>query len=124
MPLVSWQDEYRIGIYEIDEQHIVLFNYINQLADALNQNQFNAAHLIFETLVSYTQLHFITEVRYFSILKADDKLLHELQHKHIIEQLNLLLEQSKTIGLTRDIFYDLIEWFVIHIQCEDKKLSQ
>lgn len=122
MPLITWHNKYLIGIKELDEQHKILFSYINQLADALSQNKLNTAHGIFETLVAYATFHFNTEERYFNRLEPADKLLHELQHKHIIEQLTILLEQSKTVGLTRDIFYDLIDWFVIHIECEDSKL--
>ncbi len=122
MSLIRWQDSFNIGIDVIDSQHQTLVKYVNELADAID-GTCPSVNTTFAKLVAFTKVHFHTEEQFFSCLSKSDKLLHKLQHKHILEQLDYLLAESRRERLSDNIYYDLLDWFVIHIQCEDIKLT-
>jgi len=127
MALIIWSDEeYSVGINIIDQQHKILVDLINRLSDAINTE---AASLIitslFQELTDYTKLHFKTEEAYFSKLNKADSQLHQLQHKHFVEQLVSFNEQNEqTCFSYTELLYFLTDWLIIHIQCEDRKFIE
>ena len=122
MALIEWNDkELCVGIELIDSQHKVLIGYINDLSDLVHtKSSEKDVHNLFQKSVDYSQYHFDAEEAYFESLNTSDLELHKLQHKHFIEQLN----QFSITKLTPDLLEFLLEWLVIHIQCEDKKFIQ
>lgn len=125
MALVEWDDEtLSVGIELIDSQHKVLVGYINELSNLIyTKSPEKSIRNIFNKLVDYTQYHFKAEEAYFEQLNNKDLMLHKLQHKHFIEHLNQFGSQCNT-KLTTDLLEFLLDWLVIHIQCEDKKFIQ
>jgi len=125
MSLIEWNDKkFSVGVDIIDSQHKTLIGYINELAEIIeNNNSMEDIRLIFVKLVEYTKYHFDTEEAYFASLNNSDLHLHQLQHKHFIEQLNTLIKQPPR-DITSDVLDFLLDWLVIHIQCEDRKFIQ
>ncbi len=122
MPLIEWKEELCIGIDVIDKQHQTIAEYVNEFATAIEQKADNTHELLVK-LVDYTKFHFTTEEQYFSCLSKEDKLLHKLQHKHIAEELEELVKRDAAESLTDEVYHNLVDWFVIHIECEDSKLT-
>ncbi|MBV8444141.1 MAG: hemerythrin family protein, partial [Hyphomicrobiales bacterium] len=62
MTILSWRDDYRIGIKEIDAQHQYLFDLINELhsahATSFSRNQVSLA---LTKLIAYAEEHFVRE---------------------------------------------------------------
>jgi hemerythrin len=103
---IVWDDRYSVGILELDEQHKVLINLINELnviqsseKDSLYEQKINDA---LNEVKNYTVLHFATEeilMRLFHYNFLDthkfshDKFTHIIteHHKYIME----LMEQQK-----------------------------
>ncbi|MDO6444933.1 bacteriohemerythrin [Colwellia sp. 1_MG-2023] len=125
MSLIEWDDAtLSVGIKHIDNEHKALLNYINELSACLENNLAKEKlTLLFEQLIQYTQNHFASEERYFSQLNLKDLRLHQLQHKHFMEQLHLLKKQNDD-HVSQDLLELLLDWLVIHIQCEDMKFIQ
>ncbi len=123
MPLLEWDDnKYSVGIKEIDDQHKKLISYINELAAAVHHNGSDKVVAItFEKLYVYTQYHFHEEEIYFEQLNKEDALLHKLQHKHFIEELNRIKESNNKDDVCEDLLYFLTDWLINHIISEDLK---
>jgi len=128
MALIEWSDEtFNVGVKTIDEQHKNLVQYINDLAEAIEKKQTeNKITIIFNRLYEYTKYHFKEEEQYFSRLNEADTKLHQLQHKHFIEQLDIIAKKQDGDAeiISAELLFFLTDWIVIHIQCEDRKLSQ
>jgi len=127
MALIRWSDEeYSVGINIIDKQHKILVDLINRLSEAINKEA--TASLIsslFHELTEYTKFHFKAEEVYFSTLNEIDSQLHQLQHKHFVEQLMVFNEQHEQACFSyTDLLYFLSDWLIIHIQCEDRKFIE
>lgn len=123
MSLIEWDDKtLSVGVDMIDDQHKILIGYINELSECINKSS-EDIKLVFIKLVDYTKYHFKAEEAYFDRLNSDDIHLHKLQHKHFIEQLNTFISPSSSM-VTLDLLDFLLDWIVIHIQCEDRKYIQ
>jgi hemerythrin len=121
--LVVWDKATcELGIDNIDYQHKQLVDYINELAWSIDNNQ--AAGIIstlFKKLYDYTKFHFKAEEAYFCKLNKGDLLLHQLQHKHFIEELDRIIALEKIEIISKELLFFLTDWLVSHIQVEDKK---
>lgn len=126
MALFSWSNEYSVNIKEIDEQHKVLINLINELHDKMKIGK--AKEIlggILDELVDYTIYHFKHEENLFTSHGYPDSDLHKTVHKGLVKQVKDLkndFESGKTI-LSMDIMNFLKGWLGNHIQGTDKKYS-
>ena len=125
--LFHWQDEYGVGLLEIDQQHRLLINLINDLYMAIHENKSTEATADFlKRLKEYTLMHFATEkeiMRGNNYPGLDD---HLSQHDEMI--LKLAEVESKhdcgKFGLCSELIIFLREWLTKHI-CEcDKALAK
>lgn len=125
-PLIIWdKDTFEIGIKSIDNQHKKLVDYINELAYAITKKQDKLIIAkLFKKLYQYTRLHFKAEEAYILSLNKNDCLLHQLQHKHFIEELDRLVALGDTVNISEELLYFLTDWLLHHIQIEDKKFLQ
>lgn len=122
-PLIVWdKNTFEVGIEIIDAQHKELVGYINELARAIDTNQEQAViSVLFKKLCDYTQFHFKAEEAYIQTLSKNDCLLHQLQHKHFIEELDRIIELNEAQNISEELLYFLTDWLLHHIQIEDKK---
>lgn len=122
-PLIVWDKKaFEIGIEIIDTQHKELVGYINELACAIDTSQEKPViSVLFKKLCDYTKFHFEAEEAYIQRLSKNDCLLHQLQHKHFIEELNRIIELHEAQNISKELLYFLTDWLLHHIQIEDKK---
>lgn len=125
MSLIEWDHaKLSVGIESIDREHQVIVEFINDIAKNINKNApADYLEMLFDRLISYTQYHFASEEAYFKHLSMQDVLLHRLQHKHFIEQL-YAYKMDVHHNVTTVLLDNLLDWFVSHIQSEDRKLIQ
>lgn len=123
MPLIKWDEKLlAVGIEFIDNQHKQLINYINELSQAIKHSkESEITEALFEKLYEYTKYHFRTEEEYFFRLNLTDAKLHQLQHKHFIEELNRIKQQKHIESFSSDLLDFLTDWLLSHIQEEDRK---
>ena len=122
-----WKDEYSVGLLEIDQQHRLLINLINDLYMAIHENKSTEATAGFLTrLKEYTLMHFATEKEIMignNYPGLDD---HLSQHKEMI--LKLAEVESKHVygklGLCSELIIFLREWLTNHICESDKALAK
>ena len=123
MRLRQWQEEYSVGVKELDDQHRTLLNIINTLvekqSDFENQKYFTTN---LPSLIHYAYTHFATEEGYLHKANFPDLQQHILEHVDFIMQTLSLSEKSKTHDMTsRKELLDFLEkWYALHVLGSDR----
>jgi hemerythrin-like metal-binding protein len=86
--LFAWDDDYKTGIAQIDQDHKTLVNLINDLYEAMQDGSGGALLLpIFSALKHYTETHFAAEERYMVEREAPGQKKHFQEHKLMVAKL-------------------------------------
>lgn len=123
MTFMPWNDAIAVGIEEVDEQHRVLVDLINQLHDALTADTPNRPAIghVLEGLMDYTMNHFIMEEEWFERHNYPDIQAHKKQHNHFTSTIMSALTDFET---SQHVPYALLEflkqWLSEHIMRTDK----
>ena len=124
----SWNDSLLIGVNLIDDQHRELVKRMDQLVDAchcgLGQDEVGET---IKFVVSYIKEHFKDEEELQALYAYPDMAGHKELHAGFVHRTIDLVQELRT-GESSD-FTDrvrrmLLEWFLLHIRNEDKKVSE
>jgi len=127
MQLFPWNEDYEIGITEIDKQHRHLVGIINQLSDAMiEQKGDEAVPQILKKLVDYIQLHFSTEEEFMHRGNYPALDTHSQEHHDMTRE---VLEFRKNYSRNHQVSPSellgfLCEWLKNHILMSDKELGR
>ena len=123
-PLISWNDEFGIGIEAIDRQHIHMLSLINSIDEVIqgggSYEQFAPA---LNELVDYTDRHFAHEEKLLEENHAPDIDRHKKSHIRLREELlswRGKVAEAKAEEMTEHMLFLRI-WFPGHILNVDKK---
>jgi len=121
-PLMEWSDQLSVGIQEIDEQHKVLVDLINQLHDAIaHHHGAEACVHIMDKLCEYTKIHFAVEESILRILGYPDYDDHKAHHEMLLKQVQELRHkmEHEDHSISFELLHFLKKWLTIHILEED-----
>lgn len=123
---IDWSDSLSVGIEEIDEQHKVLVNLVNQMHEAIHKRQGSkVVQDILAELIEYTRIHFAVEESLMRILNYPGYEEHHAQHAELVDhaiELQQKVESGKTaIGF--ELMHFLKTWLTRHILEEDMQYS-
>lgn len=123
--LVNWQDNYALGLDEIDEQHRMLFDIMNRLWAAILRNaEGQELGSILEDLERYTVLHFTEEETFMRSIAYPDFDAHIAYHRTFVKK---LLDEKMAARAGQQVSLELIhflrDWLVNHILVEDKRYA-
>ena len=124
--MLAWQEEYRIGVEELDGQHAVLFGIINQLDWAIaNGTSGECLRDVLFGLRAYAEFHFHTEEVFmarYGFTGADD---HKQSHVALLRQIDDIIEARhpdlRTKAIDAKAF--TVDWVLRHIQRDDRELA-
>lgn len=126
MAIYSWQDEYSIGIKEIDEQHKELVKMIDELYTAMVKRQDQQVlGDILARLVDYCNVHFAAE----EALMQSHGYPYYRQHKEIHEKMSARVQalqkcfKAGKTDLTIPTSLFIKEWLDKHILGTDQKFA-
>lgn len=127
MVLFVWDAaKYSVGIKEIDGQHKILVDMLNELYDAMQSGKsHDVLGGIILKLVNYTKTHFSTEEKYFDRFGYPDTFSHKKEHEKFTQKVLAFkndFDSGKT-ALTVGITSFLKDWLSSHIQGIDKKYA-
>lgn len=108
---------------EIDEQHKLLIETINELVNEVASNPSKEGLLsIIDSLINYKKIHFATEERYFEEFNYEGSRDHIAEHEAFGEKIRLIQEKNAddVIALTYDLIDFLEDWFVEHMLIVDQ----
>jgi methyl-accepting chemotaxis protein/hemerythrin len=120
---LEWNASYSTGVSKYDEQHKVLFNMINDLADAMQQKKSkDAVGRVLNGLAEYTVNHFADEERDFAQTHYPEEAAHKVLHKKLVDQVLALIGKFNAGEplITQDVISFLQDWLINHIQGVDK----
>jgi len=127
MELITWQDEYALGIAEIDNQHQKIVEIINSLYQMFSENKMTEAaalQTILKELTDYADYHFTTEENYFTTFKYPQAAGHIEKHNQYREKVEEFKKQLDNNNLKETFFTMtnfLHEWWVWHINNMDRE---
>lgn len=120
--MITWKDDYLIGVDSVDQQHQYLFDLINE---TLRCNDKSTLQLALLKLYKYTREHFTDEEALMKSTGYANYKEHQQQHNALIITLNeksssALQDPNKRSEL--DSF--LVSWLVVHILKEDVHIGE
>ncbi len=124
--LFVWDDTFSVGIEEIDRQHRVLINMINEVNyNAKTNNNRHLIGRILQGLVDYTGSHFGYEEGLLERNDYDDLVNHKEKHKKLIAQIIDLQDRFnlQEEGIVDELLVFLSNWLSEHIKGTDKQYA-
>ncbi len=125
---LQWKDNLATGVRTIDSQHKELFNYINNLLEAMGKGKGEQEiNKTMSFLQKYTTTHFGNEEKYMNQHRYPDyknhKSYHESYKKDFDNLKKKILSQGAGTATTLEIQKFLSDWWINHINNVDKKLG-
>ena len=123
---MEWNDDFSVSISEIDNQHKIIIDLINEVDEAAHASEDNEklAHVLSE-LIEYTKTHFAVEESLMRIFKYPGYEEHKQKHEKLIERVMHFQEQfnrGNTL-VAKELNYFLQDWLIKHIQGTDKEYT-
>lgn len=122
MAFIKWEENFSVGVEELDDQHKKMIDYINDLYTAIKEgrDRKDQEKLLFE-LAEYARIHLNREEEYFDKYgypkKEEHKKAHEIHREKIAE-----LEKNKDKALSTEKTAEYLrEWWLNHIKVLDKE---
>ena len=120
--LLRWEEKYRVGNEQIDQEHLYLFQLINEFYDAFVEKRERALLLnLLNRLVDYAERHFTNEealMKSAGYVALDE---HRAHHEKLFEQIFALNAKfnDRAVNPTHDTVLFLKGWLGEHILHED-----
>lgn len=123
MAFVTWSDKLAVGVKSVDEQHMVLFEILNELHAAMMKGQARSvAGPLLHKLVDYTRDHFAAEEAAMASTKYPDFTEHQAKHRELTRKVEEYVGRFESGDITVGVHLlnFLSDWLTTHIQGEDK----
>jgi hemerythrin len=123
---VEWSNELSVGIEEIDAQHRILVDLLNEVHEAIQQRQgAEVTQDIIRRLDEYTRVHFAVEESLMRILHYPDYERHKEEHEKLIKQLHGLRDKldAGKVSISFELSQFLKTWLTKHIMEGDKRYT-
>ncbi len=128
MAIITWNQEYSVGVEELDKQHQRLISLINKLFALYTEKHFAQTDVepIFKELMDYADEHFSTEEHYFSLYNYDKKDSHIAMHETYREKIDNLKKEYDAANSETTLYAInnfLNDWWIWHINNVDKEYT-
>ncbi|HEY9189156.1 MAG TPA: bacteriohemerythrin [Bacteroidota bacterium] len=122
--IISWDEKYAINVPRIDEQHQILFNYLNEYYDSLaNGKSLSIIDSTLKKLIDYANYHFKDEEDFMTLLPDYDFHSHKNQHNYFIVKVQEMSNMERE-EINFELFNFMKEWILNHVLITDKKMGQ
>jgi hemerythrin len=118
-----WKDAYSVSVIEIDSQHKVIIEMLNELYDSFMKKEHELKlGEILSRLSDYAIYHFETEEKYFSRFSYSKRTAHIKEHNDFTEKIKVFRKEfdKNSSALTYKLINFLREWLMNHILVSDK----
>jgi hemerythrin len=122
---IAWDNNYKIGIDAIDQQHKKLFVLVNKLYDLEDEGDFKQElKQILYDFSDYMKTHFKDEEAYMESIGYPALSEHKKYHENIIETLAELIRTPAKIGIIKTKMKVIAKKALVeHITKEDIKIK-
>ena len=125
--LISWTDDYSVGVASIDKQHKILINIINELNDILVSGQSEEEiDKVFDALKIYVQKHFAHEEAIMEKYHYPASPEHHHEHQELLNNVLKYEERMKNgnFMIAIELMEFLKNWLSHHVFEIDMALGQ
>lgn len=125
---LKWNDEYKIGIENIDEQHKEIFRRTSLAMESLMKDQEDGIRKVLEFLKAYVIDHFQAEEKFQISIDYPEKEKHAELHREFVDTVMSMIDEfdkskdKKVASITVNTV--LIDWLINHICVEDLKIAK
>jgi hemerythrin len=126
MQPIQWNEEFKIDVQEIDEQHKVLLDIFNQIARSVEKkNEWHATSSIVDSLLHHAYRHFATEERYMIKHQYPDLPAHIEHHLDFIKKVTAMTQEVRQNGpeKQKEMVAYLAKWYYEHVLVVDKNYA-
>jgi hemerythrin len=129
MPLINWEENFSVGVREIDEQHQKMIGILNELYKMVENNNYSAEETgkILQELADYEDYHFSTEEKYFKQFRYDKTVEHVQLHddyRKRVAEFKKQYNSEPSNNILSDLSVFLNGWWIWHINNTDKEYTQ
>lgn len=130
-----WKPDFSVKVVELDKQHKKIFEFINQLDEALTTHDRSVVITtrdVLSELGDYANYHFANEEKYFDKFNYEDTEKHIQEHNEYRTRIGLFNDRLRTAHLEGDnmttfgldLFEFLESWWTGHINHSDHNYSK
>jgi len=122
----EWNDSYKVGVENFDEQHKKLFHLLNTLFKGIKEGKKKETMgQVLNELLEYTIYHFSAEEELMEKHQYPELARHKLEHENFTGKVERYYEGFHTgiAPLTADVLGFLVSWLKNHIAETDKHYS-
>jgi hemerythrin len=127
MSLIEWNDEFDLGVEEVDNDHRALVGLINALHDAMSTGT-GRGDVVGGLREIYTLVseHFAREEAYMRDTRYMAYSEHKEDHEVLLDDLQEIIEQVRANGEYSEarLSADLQYWFAEHFRTHDARLHR
>lgn len=127
--MISWREEFALGIPQIDEQHKKLFDIAERIYELFKDefaiDKYDRIVELIEELKDYTIYHFKTEEEYMESIGYKKIFTHKIEHEKFVDKItNVDLTQvdENHDAYLLEILDFVVKWIEKHILERDKKI--
>jgi len=127
MRVVQWDESLQVGHEEIDRQHRELFEVLDRLREAVQNQEPESVRLgMLAELIDCTQRHFVLEEGVMNQLAYADLPSHHAEHQRLMAQVRELQDKvaQGDLPLSLSVFQFLYGWLARHIEIRDKLVGR
>lgn len=117
----SGNDDFEIGIAEIDLQHRQLNQLLQRLRNSADKQYGYAANTILGELVIQTRIHFAVEESLMRLLSFPDTEAHVAEHRQLMERLDKFRLRAQDFDVADGLASFIQTWLHEHIDRYDRK---
>jgi hemerythrin len=118
--IILWSTDLNTGIDVIDSQHKRIVDYINQLGDAIRQQNRTSVGSVLDELVDYTLSHFSFEENLQEVSGYKNAKTHKAVHELFVKRLARYMSKHQAgEDVASQLHAMLSTWLIQHIQRDD-----
>lgn len=124
---MMWKDSYRLGVEQIDEQHMELFRMTEDLVNAVKDGaSVEVCQKALGFLKDYVIYHFRDEEAYQQSIHYCDSEAHKKEHRQFTQTVlnyeQRLTEHGFDTKIMKDLAGTVTAWLIYHVVDTDQKL--
>jgi hemerythrin-like metal-binding protein len=125
--LLQWQENFAIGIAEVDHEHRELIRLINELHAALGAERAGErVEAFLGEIFADISAHFALEERVMRERRYDALTEHKADHERLLDQLRDMMDAEADGAVLDDAEFgeQLAEWFAGHFRAHDSRFHR
>ena len=127
MSLIEWQDEFKIGIAEVDHEHQEMIALINEMHGAINADaSYDRVVESLGDIYAHIAAHFALEEKMMRQSHYPAYGEHKQDHETLLDDLRDIMDEIEDDGTfdQAKLSNDLNRWFSEHFRTHDAKLHR